>query len=177
MKNNKFCFPFSFVTPIVVLLLSMQAVASDTQFTHKHLTLDLPGGWTVAELPTGSSEETIGYIKSDTFAGSSMTVMCYRGMLHTLASTRIRGLNVISATYPKGQEHLKEPEKIKTKGGKGEVELWRGYIDAGSMTVALISPMATIKTKHCWMSLTGFAPDKAGEKFFEAVKEVVKTAR
>ena len=70
-----------------------------------------------------------------------------------------------------------EPEKIKTQGGKGEVELWLGYIDVGSITVALVSPLATVKTKHCWLSLTGFVPQKSGEEFFQAFKEVLETAR
>jgi len=165
---------------ILMILLSSNLYAGDApakQFKHQYLTLDLPDGWKVGQVPKGSAKETIGVLKSETIAGASITLDCYRGALHTHASTRIRALNTISAVYPAGQKQLKEPYRVKAKGGKGNAELWRGYIKVGDLTVTLISPMAELKTKHCWLAMIGFAPETATAALEKDFLKILKSAR
>ncbi len=166
------------ISCIISLYFSVTiAFASGSEFSHKYLTLDLPEGWSAGQVPEGSEKQTIGVLKSSTIKASSIILDCYRGALHTHASTRIRGLNTISATYPAGQEHLKKPYKIKTQGGKGKTELWRGYIKIGNQTVALQTPMAAIKTKHCWLVALGFTPDSSGKAMEKDFLTIIKSAR
>ncbi|MCK5506293.1 MAG: hypothetical protein KAJ10_14110, partial [Thermodesulfovibrionia bacterium] len=63
---------------------------SPTTFEHKYLTLMLPPGWSTQEIPANFEKETIAWLKSDTIAGASVNVFCYRGLLHKKSSTRIR---------------------------------------------------------------------------------------
>ena len=165
---------------VLIIFLASNLYAGDAaaeQFKHQYLTLDLPAGWKVGQVPKGSARETIGVLKSETIAGASITLDCYRGALHTHASTRIRALGTISAAYPAGQKQLKEPYRVKAKGGKGNAELWRGYVKVGDLMVTLITPMAELKTRHCWLAMIGFAPETkiaALQKGFDAI---LKSAR
>ncbi len=172
--------PNQVIFVIFMMLLSSNLYASDTsakQFKHRYLTLDLPAGWKVGQVPKGSAKETIGVLKSGTIAGASITLDCYRGAFHTHASTRIRALGTISAAYPAGQKQLKEPYRVNARGGKGNAELWRGYVKVGDLMISLITPMAELKTKHCWLAMIGFAPESktaALQKDFDAI---LKSAR
>jgi len=147
------------------------------QFKHQYLTLDLPSGWKTYPAPDGSPKESIGVLKSDNIAGTSITLECYRGAFHTHASTRIRALNTISAAYPAGQKQLKKPYRVKAKGGKGNAELWRGYVKVGDLMLTLISPMAELKTKHCWLIMIGFAPETATAAIEKDFLAILKSAR
>jgi len=164
----------------LMILMSSNLYAGDTpvkQFKHRYLTLDLPAGWKVGQVPKGSAKETIGVLKSETIAGASITLDCYRGALHTHASTRIRALGTISAAYPAGQKQLKEPYRVKARGGKGNAELWRGYVKVGDLMITLISPMAELKTKHCWLIMIGFAPETAAAAIEKDFLKILKSAR
>jgi hypothetical protein len=47
-------------------------------------------------------------------------------------------LKTIAAVYPKGQEMLKKPAKMKTNGSRtAVVEFWKGAVDAGGQTVSV----------------------------------------
>lgn len=169
----------------VILLILMISIpvniqantGTGNQFKHQYLTLDLPAGWKTYPAPDGSPKESIGVLKSDKIAGASITLECYRGAFHSHASTRIRALNTISAVYPAGQKQLKKPYRVKAKGGKGNAELWRGYIKVGDLMVSLISPMAELKTKHCWLVMIGFAPETATAAIEKDFLAILKSAR
>lgn len=163
----------------IILLLcwlaSSQTIAGQG-FSHQHLTLDLPDGWT-AHPADAKSAPHLGTVKSSTMPGTSITLDCYRGGLHTLSSTRIRGLKTIAAAYPAGQEQVKKKKKIKTKKGKGIWESWKGYVKVGDMTVALNSPMANIKTPHCWLVMIGYTPENNADKLEKDFLTILKSAR
>lgn len=177
---NKILSPLSGIAiacSLCITFFSFHAFAGETTFSHQYLSLTLPDGWVIGKVPAGSQKETIGYLQSKNIKGSTITVDCYRGFLHTWASTRIRGLKTIAAAYPAGQESLKKPYKIRTAGGKGKAELWRGYVQVGDMTVSLHSPMATVKTKNCWLVMIGFTPDSTAEALDQDFFKIVKSAR
>jgi len=159
------------------LFISSQALAGSDKFTHQYLTLVLPDGWAVGKVPKGSDKQTIGVLTSKKIKGASITVDCYRGMLQTKASTRIRGLKLLGVVYPKGQEHLKKPYKVKTESGKARAELWRGYLQAGNQTIGLISPMAILKTKNCWLLMIGYTPESTAKELEEDFLEILKSAK
>lgn len=165
---------------IALLLFSLFAshslYAADG-FSHQHLKLDLPDGWT-AHPADAKAAPHVGTVKSTSIAGTSITLDCYRGALkHTLTSTRIRALKTLAGAYPAGQEQLKKKQKIKTQGGKGIWESWKGYVKAGDMTVALSSPMGMIKTKDCWLVAIGFTAEANAEKLEKDFLAIIKTAR
>ena len=160
---------------LLVMLSTSQAFAGET-FDHKYLKLDLPAGWT-AHPADASAEPHLGTIKSSSMAGTSITLDCYRGTFHTHTSTRIRGLNTIAAAYPAGQELVKKKQKIKTRKGKGKWESWKGNVKVGDMTVALSSPMANIKTKHCWLVSIGYTAESNSAQLEKEFLSIIKTAQ
>ncbi len=164
---------------LIVALLTMLSTTSafaGNIFDHKYIKLDLPEGWTAypaaeADLPHA------GTIKSTSIAGTSITMECYRGVLHALSSTRIRGLGLIAAAYPAGQEQVKTKAKISTKDGKGIWETWRGYVQVGNQKVALISPMAMIQTPDCWLVMIGYTAEASAEQLEKDFLTIVESAR
>jgi hypothetical protein len=145
-------------------------------FSHKYINFDLPDGWT-ASLANESELPHVGKISSTDLPGTSITVDCYRGAFNSKASTRIRALNTIAAAYPAGQEMVKDKSKIKTQKGKGTWESWKGYVQVDDQVAILSSPMASIKTKHCWLVMIGFTPEKNQEKLEKDFLAILKTAR
>ena len=115
------------VMTLAVLLIAIHILAGENVFEHEYISLTLPEGWVTQEIPSNFEKEVIGWLKSEKIPGTSITVSCYRGRRYNYSSIRIAALKTIAAVYPKGQEMLKKPEKIKTDSGyKAVVELWRG---------------------------------------------------
>jgi hypothetical protein len=169
---------FLLAVAILFMLFSNGYAAGDpAEFKHQNLTLTLPAGWSV-NMETVTGKELIGSLRSTSIPGSSILIFSYRGALINYTNVRIRGLKSLAAAYPKGQKQLKKPKKIRTeKGYKPKVELWQGFIDAGSMTVTLQSPMAVMKTKKSWILMIGYTPDATGAKMEEDFLKILKSAR
>jgi hypothetical protein len=109
----------SHLTLLAVFLLiligsSIPPLAGETVFNHKDLPLTLPDGWTTQEIPSNFEKEVTVWLKSEKIVGTSVMVLLYKGWRYNYSSVRIGALKTIVAFYPKGQEMLKKPEKIKT---------------------------------------------------------------
>ena len=155
-----------------------QALAEENLFKHKYLSLTLPDGWVTQDIPSNFEKEVIGWLKSEKIAGASITVSCYRGRRYNYSKIRIAALKTIAATYPKGQEMLKKPTKLKTDSGyKAAVEFWRGALDAGGQTVFLQTPMGIVRTRHCWLLMLGFTPDSSGAQLEEDFMKIMKAVK
>jgi hypothetical protein len=162
---------------VVSMGFAVQALAEGNVFEHEYLSLTLPDGWVTQDIPSNFEKEVIGWLKSEKIPGTSITVLCYRGRRYNYSKIRIGGLKTIAAVYPKGQEMLKKPTKIRTDSGyKAVVELWRGAVDTDGQTVFLQTPMGIIKTKHCWVLMLGYTPDSSGPQLEEDFIKIVKTA-
>ncbi len=165
------------MTLLAVVLIAVQALAEGNVFEHEYLSLTLPDGWVTQEIPSNFEKEVIGWLKSEKIPGTSITVSCYRGRRYNYSSIRIAGLKTIAAVYPKGQEMLEKPKKIKTDiGYKAVVELWRGAVETGGQTVFLQTPMGIVKGKHCWILMLGYTPDSSGPQLEEDFMKIIKTA-
>ncbi len=169
---------FLLAVAIVLMLYSNSfAAGGPAEFKHKYLSLTLPAGWTVkGDAVTG--KELIGWLQSKSIPGASIIIYSFRGALINYTNVRIRGLKRLALDYPKGQKQLKKAKKTRTeKGYKPKVELWRGFLDAGGMTVALQSPMAVMKTKKSWILMIGYVPDASGAKMEEDFLKILKSAK
>jgi len=168
-----------FLAAALVLMVcsSGYAEGGQAEFKHKNITLTLPAGWSVKEDST-TGKELIGWLQSKSIPGASIIIYSFRGAFVNYANVRIRGLKRLALDYPKGQKQLKKPKKIRTeKGYKPKVELWQGFLDAGSMTVTLQSPMAVMKTKKSWILMIGYVPDTSGVKMEEDFLKILKSAK
>lgn len=161
---------------IILWALTTSLSVAGESFSHKYIHFDLPDGWS-ASLANESELPHVGKITSADLPGTSITVDCYRGAFHSKASTRIRALNTIAAAYPAGQEMVKEKNKIKTQKGKGTWESWKGYVQVDNQVAILSSPVASVKTKHCWLVMIGFTPEKNQDKLEKDFLAILKTAR
>lgn len=162
----------------VLAVFAVQTLAEENVLEHQYLSLTLPDGWVKKDIPSGSGKEVIGQLKSEKIAGASITVFCYRGRRYNYRKVRIIGLKSIAAAYPKGQEMLKKPTKLRTDSGyKAVVELWRGALDAGGQTVFLQTPMGIVRTRHCWLLMLGFTADSSGAQLEEDFMKIVKAVK
>jgi len=180
MVRRSQVFHLALVTVVVSIFTGMNipAWAGETPFSHKDLNLILPDGWVSQEIPSNFEKEVIAWLKSDKIAGASIMVFCYKGWRHNYNSIRIAGLKTIAASYPKGQEMLKKPEKIKTNTGLTAVwEYWRGVVDAGGQTVFLESPMGIFEAKSGWILMLGFTPASSGPQLEEGFMKILKSAK
>ena len=144
-------------------------------FEHQYLTLTLPAGWRSAELQPNFEKEIIGWLKSDTIPGASIMASCYRGMGYNYGKVRIGGLKTVAAVYPKGQKMLKEKTKVRTAAGeKAVVEVWQGLTDTGTL---MQSPMAIVKTRNCWLMMTGYVLDANGAQLEEDFMKILESAK
>lgn len=158
--------------------LTIPAFAQGNPFTHKDVSFTLPEGWVTQDIPSNFEKETVAWLKPDKIAGASILVFCYKGWRHNYNSVRIAGLKTIAASYPKGQEMLKKPEKIKTHTGLTAVwEYWKGAVDAGGQTVFLESPMGIFENKSGWILMIGFTPASSGPQFEEDFMKILKSAK
>ncbi|OGP56254.1 MAG: hypothetical protein A2Y65_03865 [Deltaproteobacteria bacterium RBG_13_52_11] len=163
---------------ILLIGLASQVCAQENTFTYKDFSLSLPEGWSTQEIPQGSEKELIGSLKSDKISATTVLVFCYSSWLHSYSSVRIVGLKTIAASYPKGQEMLKKPTKMKTNGGyTAAVEFWKGAVDAGGLIVFLRSPMGIMETKPGWILMLGFTPDSSGDQLEEDFVKMIQSAK
>jgi hypothetical protein len=166
---------------IAVFLLAgffVQAFAQGTPVTHKDISLTLPEGWVTQDIPNNFEKETVAWLKSEKIAGASILVFCYKGRRQNYTSVRIAGLKTIGSSYPKGQEMVKKPEKIKTDTGLTAVyEYWKGRVEASGQTVLLESPMGIFENKSGWILMLGFAPAASGPKLEEDFHKILKSAK
>jgi hypothetical protein len=168
----------SFTFFILLIASSFQVCAQENTFTYKNFSLSLPDGWSVQEVPKGSEKEVIGSVKSDKIAGTTVLVFLYSSWRYNYNTVRIVGLKTIGAAYPKGQEMLKKPTKMKTNGGyTAVVEFWKGAVDAGGQTVFLRSPMGIMEAKPGWILMLGFTPDSSGDQLEEDFVKMIQSAK
>jgi hypothetical protein len=179
MMNRSFV--CSLLFSIAVFLLAaflVQSFGQGTPFTHKDISLTLPEGWVTQDIPGNFEKETVAWLKSEKIAGASILVFCYKGRRQNYASVRIAGLKTIGSSYPKGQEMVKKPEKIKTDTGLTAVyEYWRGAVEASGQTVLLESPMGIFESKSGWILMLGFTPSASGPRLEEDFLKILKSAK
>ncbi len=162
---------------LILIGPSIPPLAGETAFNHKEFSMTLPDGWTTQEIPGNFEKEVIAWLKSEKIAGTSVMVFLYKGWRYNYSSVRIGALKTIGASYPKGQEMLKKPEKIKTnKGLTAVIEFWRGAVDAGGQTVFLETPMGILETKAGWILMLGFTPSASGPQLEEDFLKLIKSA-
>ena len=168
---------FSFLL-LILMGSSIPPLAGETVFNHKGISLTLPDGWTTQEIPSNFEKEVIAWLQSEKIAGTTVMVFLYKGWRYNYSSVRIGALKTIAASYPKGQEMLKKPEKIKTDTGlTAVIEFWRGTIDAGGQTVFLETPMGILETKAGWVLMLGFTPSASGPPLEEDFLKMIKSAK
>jgi hypothetical protein len=178
IKPSHFLRLVSFTFFILLIGLASQVCAQENTFTFKNFSLSLPEGWSSQEIPKGSEKELIGSLKSSKIAGTTVLVFLYSAWRYNYNTVRIVGLKTIGATYPKGQEMLKKPTKMKTTGGyTAAVEFWRGALDAGGQTVFLRSPMGIMEAKPGWILMLGFTPDSSGDQLEEDFVKMIQSAK
>jgi hypothetical protein len=156
----------------------LSPLAGETGFSHKDLSLTLPDGWTTQEIPTNFEKEVIAWFKLEKIAGTSVMVFLYKGWRYNYNNVRIGAMKTLAASYPKGQEMLKKPEKIKTDTGlTAVIEFWRGAVDAGGHTVFLETPMGILETKAGWILMFGFTPSASGPALEEDFLKMIKSVK
>ena len=180
MVKRHFLFCFVFLTTLLtVLTFSIVPVfAQGTPYSNKGVSLNLPEGWVTQEIPSNFEKEVVAWLKSQDMEGVSILVFCYTGRRQNYNSVRIAALKTIGASYPKGQEMLKKPTKMKTDTGLAAVwEYWRGAVESGGQTIFLESPMGIVQTKSGWVLMIGFAPATSGPQLEEDFLKIINSVK
>ncbi len=170
-----YLFLFNLFLTIILLPIAL-SFAQGTPFTNRGISFRLPEGWATKEIPDHFEKEVIAWLKSENMDGVTILVLCYTGRRLNYNSIRITGLKTIGVSYPKGQEMLKKPTKIKTDTGLTAVwEYWRGAVQSGEQTVFLESPMGIVETKNGWVLMIGYAPATSGPQLEEDFLKIIKS--
>lgn len=178
LKRSLMCYLLFSVAVFLLIGSLVQAFAQGMPFTHKDISLTLPEGWVTQDIPSNFEKETVAWLRSEKIAGASILLFCYKGRRQNYRSVRIAGLKTIGSSYPKGQEMVKKPEKIKTDTGLTAVyEYWKGAVEASGQTVFLESPMGIFENKSGWILMLGFTPAASGPKLEEDFLKILKTAK
>lgn len=163
---------------LILIGPSIPAWAGETGFSHKDLSLTLPDSWATQEIPNNFEKEDIAWLQSEKTAGTFIMVFLYKGWRYNDSSVCIGALRTLAASYPKGQEVHKKPEKSKTDTGlTAMIEFWRGAIDAGGQTVFLETPMGILETKVGWVLMISFTPCAFGPALEEDFLKIIKSAK
>lgn len=180
MTKRSILFYLVSFTIFLTVILSPIAVsfAQGTPFTNRGISFHLPEGWATKEIPGNFEKEVIAWLKSENMEGVTILVMCYTGRRQNYNSIRVAGLKTIGSSYPKGQEMLKKPTKIKTDTGLTAVwEYWRGAVQGGGQTVFLESPMGIVETKNGWILMIGYAPATSGPQLEEDFLKIINSVK
>ena len=180
MAKRPILFNFASFTIFLVVLLFPIAIAfsQGMPFTNRDISFHLPEGWTTKDLPSNFEKEVIAWLKSENMEGVTILVMCYTGWRQNYNSVRVAGLKTIGSSYPKGQEMLKKPTKIKTDTGLTAAwEYWRGAVESGGQTVFLESPMGILETKNGWVLMIGYSPATSGPQLEEDFLKIIKSVK
>jgi hypothetical protein len=177
-RHDLFHFALTKVLFLFLVVSIAPAFSQEKSFNHKDLSFILPEGWVTQEIPGNFEKEVIGWLKSEKISGASMLVFSYKGWRQTYTSVRVAGLKTIAASYPKGQEALKKPTKMKTDTGLNAVwEYWRGGVEASGQIVFLESPMGIVETKNCWALFIGYTPASSGPQLEEDFLKMIKSVK
>jgi hypothetical protein len=167
------------VTLVTILIFCTVSVfAQGIPYNNKGVSLNLPEGWVAQEIPSNFEKEVVGWLKSQDMEGVSILVFCYTGRRVNYNSVRVAGLKTIGASYPKGQEMLKKPTKMKTDTGLAAVwEYWRGAVETGGQTIFLESPMGIVQSKSGWILIIGYTPATSGPQLEEDFLKIINSVK
>jgi hypothetical protein len=163
---------------LVFMFSSVQTFAQGTPYSNKGVSFNLPEGWVTQEIPSNFEKEVVAWLKSQNMEGVSILVFCYTGRRLNYNSIRVAGLKTIGASYPKGQEMLKKPTKMKTDTGLAAVwEYWRGAVETGGQTIFLESPMGIVQSKSGWILMIGYTPATSGPQLEEDFLKMINSVK
>jgi hypothetical protein len=115
------------------------------------VSLSLPPGWAEKSKPRGFEKEVRGWFMNDSLPGTSLMVVCYRGLGMTLAKTEEAGIRTITVGNP-GLKPVRA-EEMNLPGRKARRVVLRGMAAARGQEVDIASVIAAVKADKCYVNL------------------------
>ena len=139
------------------------------------VSLTLPPGWREKPKPRGSEKEAKGLFMYDPLPGTSLVVVCYKGMGMTMSKALEAGIKTMTIPVP----GLKPVEAQEMKLGKRKIyfAVYKGMGVAAGTEVEIASVIAVTKADKCYTNLIAFGPSTVLAEMKAQVLEIVKTVK
>jgi hypothetical protein len=148
---------------------------SPTAWTSDLVSLTLPPGWEEKPMPRGFEKEVKGWFQNENLPGSSMMVVCYKGMGMNRAKALDAGIKTMTIPNP-GMKPV-EAEEMKLENGQIHFVVLRGMVSAAGQEVELASVLTVSKAKKCYVNLILTANSSLLEDLKTQAIEITKTVK
>ena len=163
------------VESVNAVSVSAPAPSNPTPWASDLVSLTLPPGWSEKPKPRGSEKEAKGLFMYDPLPGTTLMVVCYKGMGMTMSKALEAGIKTMTITVP----GLKPVEAQEMKLGKRKIyfAVYKGMAAGAGIEVELASVITVTKADKCYVNLivTGIGSNLAELK--NQALEIVKTVK
>jgi hypothetical protein len=125
--------------------------AAATPWSCDLVSLSLPAGWAEKPKPRGFEKEVKGWFMSEALPGTSLMVVCYKGMGMNLVKAFDAGIKTITIPNP-GLKPV-EAQEIGLPSGKANFAAYKGMVAAGGQEVELASVIISCKADKSYTNL------------------------
>jgi hypothetical protein len=139
------------------------------------VTLTLPPGWEEKPMPRGFEKEVKGWFQNEELPGSSMMVVCYKGMGMNRAKALDAGIK--SMTIPNPGMKPVEAQEMELENGKIHFVVIRGPVSSQGQELDVASVLTVSKAKKCYVNLILTANSSLLEDLKAQALEITKTVK
>lgn len=163
------------VESVNAVSVSPPAPSNPTPWASDLVSLTLPPGWSEKPKPRGSEKEAKGLFMYDPLPGTSLVVVCYKGVGMTMSKALEAGIKTITIPVP----GLKPVEAQEMKLGKRKIyfTVYKGMGVVAGTEVEIASVIAVTKADKCYANLIAVGPSTVLAEMKAQVLEIVKTVK
>jgi len=146
-----------------------------TPWQSELVSLTLPPGWEEKPRPRGFEKEVKGWFQNEELPGSSMFVVCYKGLGMTMAKVLDAGIKTMTIPNP-GMKPV-EAQEMKLPNGKIHFVVIRGMVSSQGQEVDLASVLTVSKAKKSYVNVILTANSSLLEDLKAQAVEIAKTIK
>lgn len=148
---------------------------SPTPWQSELVGLTLPPGWEEAPRPRGFEKEVKGWFRNPDLPGSTLLVVCYKGLGINMAKALDAGIKTMTIPNP-GMKPV-EAREMRLPNGKIHFVVIRGMASSQGQEVELASVLTVSKAKKCYVNLILTANSSLLDELKAQALEITKTIK
>lgn len=146
-----------------------------TPWQSELVSLILPPGWEEEPKPRGSEKELKGWFRNHELPGSSLMVVCYKGMGINRAKALDAGIKSMTIAAP-GMKPV-EAKEMELENGKIHFVVIRGMVASEGQETDVASVLTVSKAKKCYVNLILTAQSHMLDDLKAQALEITKTIK
>lgn len=139
------------------------------------VSLTLPPGWEEEPKPRGSEKELKGWFQNNDLPGSTLMVVCYKGLGINRAKALDAGIKSMTIANP-GMKPV-EAKEMELENGKIHFVVIRGMVASEGQEVEVASVLTVSKAKKCYVNLILTAQSHMLDDLKAQALEITKTVK